>query len=102
MKYTGTTANRTQAQRRAALRRIVRTAAKIESTDDMNRLLLITRQIQRIDSGKASQAEQLRDMINVWTVYHDDVEELKLMFGLVTQVATMKARKAQRAAKANA
>ena len=41
-------------------------------------------------------------MINVWTVYHDDVEELKLMFGLVTQVATMKARKAQRAAKANA
>lgn len=102
MKYTGTTANRTQVQRRAALRRIVRTAAKIESADDMNRLLLITRQMQHIDSGIASETERLRDMINVWTVYHDDVEELKLMFGLVTQVATMKARKAQRAAKANA
>ena len=102
MKYTGTTAKRTQVQRMAALRHIVRTAAKIESTDDMNRLLLITRQIQHRDSGIASQAEQLRDMINVWTVYHDDVEELNLMFGLVTQVATMKARKAQRAAKANA
>lgn len=101
MKYTGTTANRTQAQRRAALRRIVRTAAKIKSTDDMNRLLLITRQMQHIDSGIASQAERLRDMINVWTVYHDDIEELKLMFGLVNQVATMKARHA-RAAKANA
>ena len=100
MKYTGTTAKRTQAQRTAALRRIVRTAAKLESADTMNRLLLITRQMQRIDSGKASQAERLRDMINVWTVYHDDVEELKLMFGLVTQVATMKARKAQRAAQA--
>lgn len=102
MKYTGTTAKRAQAQRTAALRRIVRTAAKIESADDMNRLLLITRQMQHRDSGIASQAERLRDMINVWTVYHDDVEELKLMFGLVTQVATMKARKAQRAAKANA
>ena len=102
MKYTGTYTQRAQAQRTAALRRIVRTAAKIESTDTMNRLLLITRQMQHIDSGKASQAERLRDMINVWTVYHDDIEELKLMFGLVTQVATMKARKAQRAAKANA
>ena len=76
MKYTGTTAKRTQVQRMAALRHIVRTAAKIESTDDMNRLLLITRQIQHRDSGIASQAEQLRDMINVWTVYHDDIEEL--------------------------
>ena len=102
MKYTGTTANRTQVQRTAALRRIVRTAAKLESADTMNRLLLITRQMQHIDSGIASQAERLRDMINVWTVYHDDIEELKLMFGLVTQVATMKARHAQRAAKANA
>ena len=102
MKYTGTTAKRAQAQRTAALRRIVRTAAMIESADTMNRLLLITRQMQRIDSGKASQAERLRDMINVWTVYHDDLKELELMLGLVTQVATMKARHAQRAAKANA
>ena len=102
MKYTGTYTQRAQAQRRAALRRIVRTAAMIESADTMNRLLLITRQMQHIDSGIASEAERLRDMINVWTVYHDDVEELKLMFGLVTQVATMKARHAQRAAKANA
>ena len=101
MKYTGTTAKRAQAQRRAALRRIVRTAAMIESADTMNRLLLITRQMQHRDSGIASEAERLRDMINVWTVYHDDIEELKLMFGLVTQVATMKARHA-RSAKANA
>lgn len=102
MKYTGTYTQREQAQRKAALRRIVRTAAQIGSADDMNRLLIVTRQMQHRDSGKASEAELLRDMINVRTVYHDDIEELKLMFGLVNQVATMKARHAQEAAKANA
>ena len=102
MKYTGTYTQRAQAQRTAALRRIVRTAAKIESAYRLTLIQELCSQMHHIDSGKASQAERLKDMINVWTVYHDDVEELKLMFGLVTQVATMKARKAQRAAKANA
>ena len=65
----------------------------------MERLARIALQIQRVDSGKASEAEQIRDIISVWTVYHDDIEELKLMKGLVIEVATMKSRKAQRAAR---
>ena len=99
MKYTGTTAKRAQAQRTAALRRIVRTAAMIESADTMNRLLLITRQMQHIDSGKASQAEQLKNDILLWVRSTKDIKELELMKGLVIEVATMKARKAQRAAR---
>lgn len=100
MRYTGNTANRTQVQCTAALRRIVRTAAQIGSADTMNRLLLITRQMQHIDSGNASRAERLRDTINAWTVYHDGTEELKEMLDLICLVATRKARHAQRAARA--
>lgn len=56
-------------------------------------------QLQHIDSGRASQAEEVRHSIHVWTTYHEDLEELKLMRGLVFEVATMKARKAERAKK---
>ena len=98
MRYTGTYTNRKQVQRRVTLSRIIRTAAKITSADTMNRLLLITRQMQHIDSGNASRAERLRDTINAWTVYHDGTEELKEMLDLICLVATRKARHAQRAA----
>ena len=99
MKYTGTYTQRQQAQRTAALKRIIRTAAQIGSAVTLNRLLIVTRQMQHIDSGNASRAEQLRDAINVWTVYHNDIKELELMKGLVIEVVTMKARKAHKAAK---
>ena len=97
MRYIGTTANRTQVQCTAALRHIVRTAAQIGSADTMNRLLLITRQMQHIDSGNASRAEQLRDWINVWTVYHDDIGELQRMFDMVFYISRTKQRQAERA-----
>lgn len=99
MKYTGTYTQRQQAHRTAALKRIIRIAAQIGSAVTLNRLLIVTRQMLHIDSDKASRAEQLRDTINVWTVYHNDIKELELMKGLVIEVATMKARKAHRAAK---
>lgn len=96
MKYTGPYKQREQAQRKVTLSRIIRIAARIESTDTLTRLLLVTQQIQHTDSGRATKAEKIRDIINIWTVYHDDIEELELMKGLVIEVATMKARKAQR------
>lgn len=98
MKYTGTYTNRKQVQRRVTLSRIIRTAAKIESADTMNRLLLITRQMQHTDSGNPSRAEQLRDWINVWTVYHDDIGELQRIFDMVFYISRTKQRQAERAA----
>lgn len=99
MRYTGEYSKRQQAQRQAALKVIITAASKISNPYAMERLAKTAVQIQHIDSDKASRAEQLRDTINVWTVYHNDIKELELMKGLVIEVATMKARKARRVAK---
>ena len=99
MRYTGTITQREQAQRTAALRRIVRTAAKIESAYRLTLIQELCSQMHHIDSGKASQAEQLKNDILLWVRSTKDIKELELMKGLVIEVATMKARKAQRAAR---
>ena len=99
MKYTGTYTNRERAQCNAAFKHLVRAAAAITSACSMERLVKIAIQMGHRDSGNASKAETLRDIISVWTMYHDDIKELELMKGLVIEVATMKARKAHKAAK---
>ena len=99
MKFTGTTAQREQAQRRAAISHITGTAAKIESAQTLILIQELCSQLHRIDSGNASRAEQLRRDILLWVIYHRDIKELELMKGLVIEVATLKARKARRAAK---
>lgn len=97
MRYTGTYSNRQQAQRQVALKVIITAASKISNPYAMERLAKTAVQIQHIDSGTASRAEQLRDIINALTVDHKDVEELEDMKQLVCYVSSRKARQAQRA-----
>lgn len=98
MNYKGTRSQREQAHRQMLINRITQTAAEITGTDKLERLLLITQQIQHIDFGTATRAEQLRDIISVWTIYHEDLNELKDMQEMVCFIAMRKARQAQRAA----
>lgn len=99
MRYTGTMTQREQAQRRAAIKQITKTAAKIESAYTLTQIQDICSQLQHIESGNASTAEQLKNDILLWVRSTKDIKELELMKGLVIEVATMKARKAQRAAR---
>ncbi len=98
MNYTGARSQREQAHRQRLINSITRTAAEITGTDKLERLLLITQQIQHIDLGTATRAEQLRDVINIFTIYHNDVDELKDMQEMVCFIAMRKARQAQRSA----
>ena len=100
MTYTGIYCRRMQAQHNVALNRITKCIHSIADTRYVMSLLAYCTQLQHIDSGKASRAEKLRHEINTWITYHENVKELELMKGLVIEVATMKARKAQRAARA--
>ena len=97
MKYTGTYTNRERAQRQAAFKQLVRAAAAITSVCNMERLVKIAVQMGHRDSGKASRAETLRDIISVWTMYHDDLDELEDMQKWVCYIGTRKARQAERA-----
>ena len=60
----------------------------------MERLVKIAIQMGHRDSGNASKAETLRDIISVWTMYHDDLEELEDMQKMVCHIAARKARQA--------
>lgn len=97
MRYTGTYAQREQAQRKAAIRHLIRAIPSITSACKMERLAKIAIQMKNIDSGKESRAEKLRDIISVWTMYHDDLDELEDMQQWVCYIAARKARQAQRA-----
>ena len=97
MNYTGARSQREQAHRQRLINSITRTAAEITGTDKLERLLLITQQIQHIDLGTATRAEQLRDIISIWTIYHDDLNELKDMQEMICIIATRKARQVERA-----
>lgn len=99
MRYTGTYSNRQQAQRQAAIKHLMRAITSITSVCNMERLVKIAIQMGHRDSGKASRAEMLRDIISVCTMYHDDLDELEEMQELVCLIATRKARQAQRAKK---
>ena len=99
MRYTGAHTQREQAQRKAALRHITETAAKIENATKLTLMQALCSQLHHIDSGKASKAERLKNDILLWVHDTKDIEELELMRGLVIEVATMKARKALRASK---
>lgn len=99
MRYIGTYTQREQAQRKAALTQITKSAAKIRSSGKVTLIQELCSQLQHIDSGRASQAEQLKNDIILWVHATSDIKELELMKGLVIEVATMKARKAQRAAR---
>lgn len=99
-KYTGNNKKRTQAQRQVILTRIIKYLHAIENTEHAQQILHFCIQTLNIESGKASTAERCRHQIHLWTDYHEDIEELTMMKELVVQVATMKARKAQRAARA--
>lgn len=99
MRYTGTYTARAQAQSKAILRQTVKRAQGITNPEYMKMLFDFCTQLQHIDTGRASQAEEIRNSIHIWTAYHKDLEELKLMRGLIFEVATMKARKAERAAR---
>ena len=96
MKYIGNYTVRTQAHSKAILRHTIMRAQGITNPEYMKMLFDFCTQLQHIDSGSASQAEKVRYSIYVWTAYHEDLEELKLMQGLIFEVATMKARKAER------
>ena len=95
MRYTGTYTARVQAQRQAALKRIIRAASLINNVFAMERLAKTAIQIMHIDSGKASRAETLRDIISVWTMYHDDLDELENMQKWVCYIAARKVRRAE-------
>ncbi|MEE3499182.1 MAG: hypothetical protein VZS12_08655 [Ruminococcus bromii] len=95
MKYTGSYTKREQAQRQAAIKRLIRAITSITSACTMERLLKIAIQMGHRDSGKASRAETLRDIISVWTMYHDDLDELEDMQKWVCYIATRRARQAQ-------
>lgn len=97
MRYTGTYSNRQQAQRQAAIKHLMRAITSITSACSMERLVKIAIQMGHKDSGNASRAETLRDIISVWTMYHDDLEELEDMQKMVCLIATRKARQAERA-----
>ena len=97
MKYTGSYTKREQAQRQAAIKRLIRAITSITSACTMERLLKIAIQMGHRDSGKASRAETLRDIISVWTMYHDDLDELEDMQKWVCYIGTRKARQAERA-----
>lgn len=97
MRYTGTHSQREQARRKKLVERITKTATDIISVDKLERLLLITRQIQRVDNSTESPADTYRDIINIWSIYEDDVETLKLMQKLVVETAMIMARRQQRA-----
>ena len=97
MRYTGTYSNRQQAQRQAAIKHLMRAITSITSACNMERLVKIAVQMGHRDSGKASRAETLRDIISVWTMYHDDLEELEDMQKWELYIATRKARQAERA-----
>lgn len=97
MRYTGTYSNRQQAQRQEAIKRLMRAITSITNEYTMERLVKIAIQMGHIDSGKASRAETLRDIISVWTMYHDDLDELEDMEKWVCYMATRKARQAERA-----
>lgn len=95
MKYAGTYTARVQAQRQAALKRIIRAASLINNVCAMERLAKTAIQIMHTDSGKESRAEHLRDIINIWTIYHDDLEELEDMQKWVCYIAARKVRQAE-------
>lgn len=97
VRYIGTYTQREQAQRQAAYSRLDRYIRAVRNVEYLGMLISYCTQLQHIESKNASRAEQLRHDISVWTMYHDDIEELKDMFDLVVMVATRKARQAQRA-----
>lgn len=99
MRYTGTYTQREQAQRKAALKHITETAAKIKSAGKVTLIQELCSQLHHIDSGNANQAERLKNDILLWVLCTKDIKELELMKGLIIEVATMKARKAQREAR---
>ena len=97
MSYKGTRSQREQAQRSRLIDRITQTAAEITGTDKLERLLLIAQQIQHIDNETETQAEKLRDVISIFTVYNEDLTELKDIKDMVLLISMRKARQAERA-----
>lgn len=92
MRYTGSYTQREQAQRNAALAQITIAAAKIRSSGKVTLIQELCAQLQHIDSGRASRAEQLKNDIILWVHATSDIKELELIKLLVTEIVAMKAR----------
>ena len=99
LRYTGTYTARAQAHSKAILRHTIKRAQGSTNPDYMKMVFDFCAQLQAVDSGRASRAQQLKHDIHIWADYHDDLKELELMRGLVIEAATIKQRRAAREAR---